>query len=159
MDKTIIAKVSLIIDACPSKVWDALVKPQHLKQSDAKIFTDWQVGSLITFKGTGVGRGYEDKGKVLQAEPGRFLVCTWLNSANELPENNKGENNKSENNKSLNNKIVRYDLSAQGKGTRLTITFIEAHDSHGEADHLGQNRKAMHAEMKHLIESLDPMHF
>jgi uncharacterized protein YndB with AHSA1/START domain len=144
MDTAIIAKVSLIIDACPSKVWNALVRPQHPKQPDGEIFNDWQVGSLITYKGTGVSRGYEDKGKVLQVEPGRFLVCTWLNFANELPENNK---------------IVRYDLSAQGKGTRLTITFIEAHDAHGEADHLGQNRKAMHAEMKKLIESLDPMHF
>lgn len=144
MDKTIVAKVSLIIDASPSKVWDALVKPQHIKQPDAEICADWQVGSLITYKGTGLGRGYEDKGKVLQAEPGRFLVCTWLNSANELTENNK-----------KNNKIVRYDLSPKGTGTRLTITFIEAH---AETDHLGQNRKAMHAEMKKLIQSLDPMH-
>jgi uncharacterized protein YndB with AHSA1/START domain len=147
MDKTIIAKVNLIIDASPSKVWDALVKPQHIKLPDAEISNDWQVGSLITYKGTGTA--FNDKGKVLQVEPGRFLVCTWLNSKNELPTNSKTENNK----------IVRYDLSAQGAGTRLTITFIEAHDAPGVIDHLGQNRKAMHAEMKKLIKSLEPMHF
>jgi uncharacterized protein YndB with AHSA1/START domain len=146
MDKTIVAKVSLIINASPAKVWDALVKPQRIKRPDAEIFTDWQVGSLITYKGTGAGSGFEDKGKVLQAEPGRFLVCTWLNFANEVPDNNK---------------IVRYDLSAHGngKGTRLIITFIEAHDARPTANNLGQNRKALHAAMKKLVKSLDPMDF
>jgi uncharacterized protein YndB with AHSA1/START domain len=143
MDKTIVAKVSLTIDASPSQVWDALVKPQLIQQSGAETISDWQVGSLITYKGTGADTGYE--GKVLQAEPGRFLVCTWLNSENELPANNKTENNKTENNEIENNKIIRYDLSAQGAGTRLTITFIEVHDTHDE--------------MKKLIKSPYPMHF
>lgn len=147
MDKTIVAKVSLIIDASPSKVWHALVKPQPIKQPDAETLPDWQVGSLVTYKGTGLGRGYEDKGKVLQAEPGRFLVYTWLNSLN------------SANDLTDNNKIVHYDLATEGKGTRLTITFIEAHSASHEADILGRNRKSLHAETKRLVESLGSMHF
>lgn len=141
MNKTFISQSTIAINAPASKVWDALIKPELIKQYlfGTEVTTDWQVGSPITYKGEWEGKTYEDKGKVLQVEKEKLLVSTFWSSLSalaDIPENYK---------------TVRYELSVDDKGTRLTIT--QDHNiSQEEADHSGQNWKMVLEGIKKLVE-------
>jgi uncharacterized protein YndB with AHSA1/START domain len=126
--KTYIAQATIIITVPVAKVWEALTEPDLIKQYlfGTTVTTDWQVGSSITYAGQWEGRAYQDKGKVLQIEPGKLLVSTFWSSLagqSDIPENYK---------------TVRYELLAEGNGTRLTITQ-DNNASSEEANHSGQN--------------------
>jgi uncharacterized protein YndB with AHSA1/START domain len=141
MKKIFTSKSAIAIDAPASKVWDALTKPELIKQYlfGTEVTTDWQVGSPITYKGEWEGKAYEDKGEVLQIEKGKLLVSTFWSSLSalaDIPENYK---------------TVRYELSADDKGTRLTITQ-DNNTSQEEADHSGQNWKMVLEGIKKLVE-------
>ena len=142
MNKTLIAKATININAPTSKVWDALTKPDLIKQYmfGTQVTTDWKVGSPITYKGEWNGKAYEDKGKVLQIEPGKLLVSTFwssLSGLSDVPENYK---------------TVSYELSAEGRGTNLTITQ-DNNDSQEEANHSEQNWKMVLEGIKKLLEN------
>jgi uncharacterized protein YndB with AHSA1/START domain len=143
MNNTVIAKATLLIDASLSKVWDALIKPQLVTQFGAGIISDWQVGSLIRYTGVREGRRYEDKGKVLQVQAEETLVSTFWDSIDggpDIPENYI---------------TVRYDLSADGKGTRLTMTFSKRNDAQKEVSNSDQNMemKRTFFQTKHLLKT------
>ena len=142
MNKTLIAKATININAPTSKVWDALTKPDLIKQYmfGTQVTTDWKVGSPITYKGEWNGKAYEDKGKVLQVEPGKLLVSTFwssLSGLTDIPENYK---------------TVSYELSVEGRGTNLTITQ-DNNDSQEEANHSEQNWKMVLEGIKKLLEN------
>ncbi len=141
MNKTFTSKSTIAINAPASKVWDALTKPELIKQYlfGTEVATDWQVGSPVTYKGEWEGKTYEDKGKVLQIEKEKLLVSTFWSSLSalaDIPENYK---------------TVRYELSADDKGTRLTITQ-DNNNSQEEADHSGQNWKIVLEGIQKLVE-------
>ncbi len=141
MSKTHIAKAEITINTPASKVWDALTKPDLIKQYlfGTEVATDWQVGSPITYKGTWEGKTYEDKGKILQIEPGKLLVSTYWSSflgVPDIPENYQ---------------TVRYELSAESDGTRLTITQ-DNNDTQEAAAHSEQNWKMVLDGIKKLLE-------
>jgi len=66
------------IDAAPARVWEMLTDPESLKQLwfGAEVKTDWQQGSAITWSGDWEGKPYEDKGEILEVDPGRLLKLT-----------------------------------------------------------------------------------
>ena len=142
MNKALIAKATIIINAPISKVWDALTKPDLIKQYlfGTEVTTDWKVGSPITYKGEWNGKAYEDKGKVLQIESGKLLVSTFWSSLSGLPDIPK------------NYKTVRYELSVAGRGTNLTITQ-DNNDSQEEANHSEQNWQMVLEGIKKLLEN------
>ena len=142
MSETFIATAKTTINAPTAKVWEALVTPQLIKKYlfGTEVTTDWQVGSPITYKGVWEGKAYEDKGKVLQVDPGKLLVSTFWSSMAGLPDVPE------------NYKTVCYELFAEDTGTVLTITQ-DNNDSQDEANNSSQNWKAVLAEMKKMIES------
>ncbi len=72
------ATSSLAIRAEPAKVWAALTDPEVMSQAffGAKIDTDWQVGSPITFSGEWQGKSFQDKGEICAFEPNKLLQFT-----------------------------------------------------------------------------------
>src|SRR5262245_33380189 len=141
MNKQHVAKATTLIDVPVSKVWDALTNPDLIKQYlfGTEVTTDWQVGSPITYKGTWEGRPFEDKGKVLQIEPGRLLVSTFWSAFSGLPDSPE------------NYQTVRYELTTEDGGTRLTV--IQDNNATQEAaDQSEQNWKMMLDSMKNLLE-------
>jgi uncharacterized protein YndB with AHSA1/START domain len=88
MSETFIATAKTTINAPTAKVWEALVTPQLIKKYlfGTEVTTDWRVGSPITYKGVWEGKAYEDKGKVLQIDPGKLLVSTFWSSMAGLPD-------------------------------------------------------------------------
>jgi uncharacterized protein YndB with AHSA1/START domain len=141
MNNKFISKTSTTINAPVSKVWDALTKPDLIKQYlfGTEVITDWQVGSPITYKGVWQGKSYEDKGKVLEIEPRKILVSTFWSSLSGLPDIPE------------NYKTVRYELSAAGDITSLTITQ-DNNASQDEANHSEQNWKIVLVGIKKLLE-------
>jgi uncharacterized protein YndB with AHSA1/START domain len=136
-----VAKASINIQVPAPKVWEALTRPELIKQYlfGTQVSTDWQVGSSITYKGVWQDKPYEDKGKVLQVEPGKLLVSTFWSSLSgepDLPENYK---------------TVRYELSPAGEGTKLTI-IQDNNASQEDANHSEQNWKMVLEGIKKLLE-------
>jgi len=141
MKDTYISKASIMINAPASKVWDALTKPEIIKQYmfDTDVTTDWLAGSPITYKGIWNGKPYEDKGMVVQIDPEKLLVSTFWSSLSGVPDSVE------------NYKTVRYELNSIGNETRLTITQ-DNNDSQDESDHSAQNWKMVLDGIKNLLE-------
>jgi uncharacterized protein YndB with AHSA1/START domain len=141
MTDTYTAQASITVNAPASKVWEALTKPELIKQYlfGTQVTTDWQVGSPITYEGMWEGKAYKDKGKVLQVEPEKLLVSTFwsaLAGKPDLPENYQ---------------TVRYELAPEGNGTRLTLTQ-DNNPTQADADHSAQNWQMVLDGLKKLME-------
>jgi uncharacterized protein YndB with AHSA1/START domain len=141
MTDTLIAKATITINAPTSKVWEALTQPELIKQYlfGTEVATDWQVGSPIRYRGVWQGKPYEDKGTIVQVEPGKLLVSTYwspLSGVTDLPENYK---------------TVRYDLSREGGATRLTVTQ-DNNATEEEARHSSENWTMVLNGVKKLLE-------
>ena len=110
----LMAQATIIINAPALKVWDALTKPELIKQYlfGTTVITEWNVGSPIIYEGQWQGKPYQDKGTILKIEPGKLLISTYWSSMAGLPDVPESY------------KTVRYELSSEGSGTRLTITRI-----------------------------------
>ena len=125
MNNTLIAKAKVTITASASKVWNALIDPELIKQYlfGADVISDWKEGSPITYKGNYQGKAYEDKGIVLKAEPEKLLIMThWspLSGTTDSPENYHK---------------VSYELVTENDSTQLTIT----QDNNSSAEEQTQN--------------------
>jgi uncharacterized protein YndB with AHSA1/START domain len=142
MNNPFVAKATSTIHAPAAKVWEALTKPDMIKQYlfGTKVTTDWRVGSPITYEGIWEGKAYQDKGKILQVEPGKLLVSTFWSALSGLPDVPE------------NYQTVRYELSAENGGTRLTITQ-DNNATQEDANHSTQNWSIVLDEMKNLLES------
>lgn len=87
-----VAVAEIDIAAPPERVWDVLTKPEDLPELwfGAVVETDWQVGSPITWSGEWQGKTYQDKGEILEFDPGRSLKLTHyspLTGQPDVPEN------------------------------------------------------------------------
>ncbi len=142
MDQNLIAIASTTIKAPASRVWDAITRPELIKQYlfGSDVVTDWKVGSPIYYRGQWQGRPFEDKGTVLEVEPRKRLVCThWspLSGVADVPENYH---------------TVTYLLEERDGNT--TITIMQDHNaSEEEKMHSEQNWQMALANLKKLVES------
>ena len=87
-----VATSSISIDASPDRVWDVITDPAAVKEFmfGADLVTDWTVGGPIAWRGEWEGKPYEDKGTILEVEPGQKLVHTHfspLGGEEDKPEN------------------------------------------------------------------------
>ena len=141
MKNTITAKVNISINAPVPKVWDALIKPEIIKQYffGTEAESDWKVGSPVTFKGEWEGKPYEDKGTVTANEPNRLLSYLYWSSMS-------GKEDKPENYAN-----VTYELWQRNNATDLTITQDNIADEKTK-EHSVQNWKSVLSDLKKLLE-------
>ena len=135
------ATASTVVDADKKTVWQAITDPAEVKQwfFGTNLATDWTPGSAITWSGEWEGKPYQDKGEVLQAEPGRLLEVTHyspLTGADDVPENYH---------------TVRYELSPSGDGTAVKLTQ-DGCDSAKQAEEFSQNWQGMLDGLKKVAE-------
>ncbi|RDV11701.1 ATPase [Arthrobacter sp. RT-1] len=107
-----VATSSTVIDAPASHVWDVITDPGAVKEFmfGADLVTDWTVGGPMVWRGEWEGKAYEDKGYILEVEPGQRLVHTHFSPLG-------GEDDKPENYHTL-----TWTLEDQGGATRLTLS-------------------------------------
>jgi len=141
MNNKYMAKATTVIHAPASKVWQALVNPEIIKQYlfNTDVISDWREGSSIIYRGEWEGRPFEDKGKILKIEQEKMLKSThWspLSGVPDTPENYH---------------TVTYALSGNGDSTEVTITQ-DNNASEEEKDHSEKNWRTVLAGMKKLLE-------
>ena len=92
MTRGVEAIKTVVVNASPARVWDALTNPARVREymHGTEMATDWVVGGPITWKGEWKGHAYVDKGTVLAFEPERLLTYThWspMGGTEDAPEN------------------------------------------------------------------------
>ena len=137
-----VATANTTIDADPQRVWQAMTDPKLVAEymMGSEVASDWQPGSPITWSGEWEGKTYQDKGEVLQAEPGRLLEVTHfspLTGAEDVPENYHR---------------VRYELAPAGGGTEVRLTQ-DGCDSAEQAEQFSQNWQGMLDGLKKVAEA------
>ena len=142
MNEKLTARATTTIYAPVSKVWQALVNPEIIKQYlfGTDVVSDWMEGSPIIYKGEWQGKPFEDKGKILKIEPEKLLRSThWspLSGVADTPENYH---------------TVTYQLSEKDGSTDVTITQ-DNNANEEERVHSEQNWKTVLDGMKKLLES------
>src|ERR1044072_2332765 len=89
MKTTVSNTVTVVINATKKEVWDALTKPEIIKQylfgTDTK--TDWKPGNPITFSGEWEGKSYQDKGTVLDIIPSKMVKYDYWSSMSGMEDN------------------------------------------------------------------------
>lgn len=112
MPGAFVAESAITIDAPPDRVWEVITDPDAVKEFmfGADLQTDWTVGGPILWRGEWEGKPYEDKGQILEVEPGRKLVHTHFSPLG-------GEDDKPGNYHTL-----TWTLEGQDGQTRLTLS-------------------------------------
>jgi uncharacterized protein YndB with AHSA1/START domain len=132
---------SVDIGAPLSSVWDAITKPEIVKQYffGTHLVTDWKVGSPLFFRGEWEGKSYEDRGTVLSFKPMDSLSFNYwsaFSGSEDRPETRQ---------------IIRYQLEPTLDGVRLTIHQSNV-DTQKRADHSADNWRSVLQALKQLLE-------
>lgn len=136
-----VASATEVIEAPAERVWAALTEPELVRQYlyGAEIASSWQKGSPITFKGEWKGKAYEDKGEILEIEPGKQLKVTHYSPLSGLPDVPE------------NYHVVTYAIAEMGEASRLTITQENNRDQ-AEVDESEKTWKMILENIKALLE-------
>jgi uncharacterized protein YndB with AHSA1/START domain len=141
MEKNLIARASVTIDAPSEKVWDALVNPEAIKQYmfGTNVVADWREGSPIIWQGEWQGRAYEDKGVILQFKPGRTLRYSHFSPLSGLPDKPESYH------------TVAIELSDEGNQTRVSLAQ-DNNPTEQARDHSEKNWGTMLTSLKNFLE-------
>jgi uncharacterized protein YndB with AHSA1/START domain len=137
----LIAQAEVVIQATPEKVWQALTDPELIERYlfGTHVETDWVPGSPIIYRGVWQGQAYEDKGVILEVEPGRRLVSTFWSALSGVPD------------EPAYYKTVTYELDRVRDATLVSVTQ-DNNASPEEVEHSSQNWGSVLEGMKNLIE-------
>jgi uncharacterized protein YndB with AHSA1/START domain len=136
------ARAQVDIGADRATVWQALTDPEQVARwmMGAKVSTDWQVGSPITWAGEMDGTPYEDKGEVLAAdEPDRLSVTHYSPLMGEADEPG-------------NYHTVTYELSGDDGTTTVALTQ-DGNDSAEQAEQFSGSWQGMLDGLKSTVET------
>jgi uncharacterized protein YndB with AHSA1/START domain len=141
MKNNITAQVKTTINATRAQVWNALTKPEIIKQYffGTDTITDWRPGSPIKFKGEWQGKQYEDKGTILEMEYQSLIKYDYWSSMSDIED------------KPENYVIITYRLSGGDNHTMLTITQENIPDKKTK-EHSEENWKKVVNDLKNLLE-------
>jgi uncharacterized protein YndB with AHSA1/START domain len=141
MDKRLVLKKTVIINAPTSKVWEALVTPEWIKQYlfGTNTISDWKVGRPIVFTGTWEGKEYKDKGTILKFEKEKVFQYSYWSGFSGLPDVPE------------NYSIITFELSSHAGQTTLSLTQNNFVDEKS-LEHSGKNWEGVLQTMKGLLE-------
>ena len=111
MKNKIKGHASINIHASVSDVWNALTKPEIIKQYffGTNTITDWKPGHPIKFKGEWQGKSYEDKGTILDITKNELIKYDYWSSMSGIED------------KPENYVIITYKLSGEDGDVTLNL--------------------------------------
>ncbi len=141
MDKNLIARASVTVNAPKAKVWNALVSPKAIKQYmfGTNVVSDWREGSPITWSGEWQGKPYEDKGVILQLKPERTVQYSHFSPLSGLSD------------KRENYHTVTIELWGEGNQTRVSLAQ-DKNPTEQARDHSEKNWEMMLIALKKFLE-------
>jgi uncharacterized protein YndB with AHSA1/START domain len=141
MDRNLIARASISINAPNDQVWKALVNPEAIQQYmfGTRVVSDWREASPIVWKGEWQGKSYEDKGVILQFKPGRTIQYSHFSPLSGLPD------------KPENYHAVTVELSADGNQTHVSLAQ-DNNATEEERAHSEKNWEMMLVALKKFLE-------
>ncbi len=136
-----VAHAETEISASPEQVWSALTDPDAIAHFmfGAKVDTDWEEGSPITWAGEYDGKPYQDKGEILEVVESERLRLTHyspLSGDDDVPESYH---------------TLDYRLAGEGDRTRLTLDQ-DGNDSEEQAEQFAANWQGMLDQVKKYVE-------
>ncbi len=142
MDKGLIAKATITIDAPIESVWNALITPDLIKRYmfGTNVVSAWKEGSSIVWKGIWKDKPYEDKGTILKVVPFQLLQYTHfspLAGVPDVPENYH---------------TLTYELSDKDGHTSISLSQ-DNNKNENERKHSLEMWEALLAELKKVVES------
>jgi uncharacterized protein YndB with AHSA1/START domain len=143
MSTDLIAKASEVIEAPVQNVWDALVDPKAIKQYmfGSTVTSEWRKGSPISWKGEWQGKAYEDKGVILEIEPGRTLKYSHFSPLSGQPDEPENYHN------------VTIELVDKDHATRVSLSQDNNPDEEAR-EHSAKNWETMLTGLKKYVEGL-----
>jgi uncharacterized protein YndB with AHSA1/START domain len=144
MNSRLTGHATVLIDAPPARVWEALTKPEIIKKYffGTTTHTDWKIGNPIRFTGEFEGQHYEDKGTVLAFQPYSLIQYKYWSSMS-------GTEDRPEN-----YLTITYRLQEEDNKTRLDITQENIRDEKAK-EHSEDNWKKVLANLKRVVEDLN----
>ncbi len=144
MNNHLTGRATVLIDAPPEKVWEALTNPEIIRKYffGTNTITDWKVGGPIRFTGEFQGTRYEDKGIVEVFDPYSTIQYKYWSSMS-------GTENKPEN-----YLTITYLLIKEENQTRLNITQENIRDVKTK-EHSEENWRMVLANLKRVVEDLN----
>lgn len=141
MNKNLIARASITINASRAIVWHALVAPEAIKQYmfGTNVVSDWHEGSSIVWKGEWQGKPYEDKGQILQFEPEQTIQYSHFSPLSGVPDAPE------------NYHTVTIELTTNGNQTDVSLTQ-DNNANEEEQAHSADMWKMMLTSLKQFIE-------
>jgi len=144
MNHSLTMQQTLLLNASPQTVWNALTNPQIIKQYlfGTETVTDWLPGSQIIFQGEYQGYQYKDKGVIQQIEPLQLLQYTYWSSFSgipDLPENYS---------------LVTYRLEPQPGNTTLLTLTQQGFTTPETLEHSQKNWAMVLGVMKDIVEAM-----
>lgn len=104
----------IVIPAVPEKVWECLTDPVLMtawmgdEGMEIEVIAEWKVGGAFTIKGFHHAH-FENKGTILQLEPGKVFQYEYLSSLSNLED------------KRENYTAIAFTLVPKENGTELTV--------------------------------------
>ncbi len=134
---------TVFINARAQKIWDALTKPELVKQWQygSDLITDWNPGNDIRFETEWNGKILEQWGKILEIKPLRFIRYSLFAPRPDLED------------KPENYFIMSYVLTEENNGVKLE--FIQEDNRPGAVQKEAQGEEnPLLSSLKKLIETV-----
>jgi uncharacterized protein YndB with AHSA1/START domain len=141
MKNNIAAVVRININAPIAKVWEALTKPEIIKEYffGTNTKTDWKPGSPIIFEGEWQGKKYQDKGTILEVEENKLIQYNYWSSMSGIED------------KPENYVTITYSLSGSDNDVTLSIKQENIPDEKMK-EHSAENWKKVLEGLKQVVE-------
>jgi uncharacterized protein YndB with AHSA1/START domain len=124
MVNDVIITRSILLNATPERVWEALTHPGMTKQYyfNSEVSSDWQKGSTLRWKGNYQGRPVSAEGKILDIIPGRKIKYSGFDKMTEGDFTRQGD------------VYITHEIIPQGSKTKLltTIEHFEGDETRAE---------------------------
>ena len=128
MQKPLI-EVDTTVNAEAKNVWRTLTAEKSAMFMGAKVDTDWQEGSPISFTGEFKGKAYRDHGEIRTVDEGRELAFTHFSPLS-------GKEDAQEN-----YNLVDVRLSPDGDRTRVSVSQTPLGDDKPDEQTIAEYRK------------------